>query len=117
MKNFSLAIAMLFCFVAFGQEKTKKDSVIKSTEISKDIILVGKLPIENKNQPLYVVDGKPMNFEEFKTINPETIESITILKDSATISLRHRCINGVVIIKTKKLSKKEFRKMKKNKDS
>jgi TonB-dependent starch-binding outer membrane protein SusC len=49
------------------------------------------------NEPLYVVDGYPMN--DISTINPNDIESIEILKDaSATAIYGSRGSNGVVII-------------------
>ncbi|AUP81190.1 SusC/RagA family TonB-linked outer membrane protein [Flavivirga eckloniae] len=50
--------------------------------------------------PLYVVDGFPTNNINF--INPNTIESISVLKDaSATALYGVRASNGVVIIQTK----------------
>ena len=51
--------------------------------------------------PLYVIDGFPTN--DVSLINPNTIESITILKDaSATALYGVRASNGVVIVETKK---------------
>lgn len=69
------------------------------------------------NEPLYVVDGVPVNAGSagqlsdyiyatnnvLNTINPNDIESITILKDAAASSLYgSRAANGVVVITTKK---------------
>ena len=51
-------------------------------------------------EPLYVVDGVQM--DDIKTINPNDIESIDILKDAASASIYGaRSANGVVIITTK----------------
>jgi len=51
--------------------------------------------------PLYVIDGFPTN--DISLINPNSIESITILKDaSATALYGVRASNGVVIVETKK---------------
>ncbi len=109
MKIISLAITMLFCFVAFGQEKT----ILKTDSIKSKITSCHKTLSEDL---LYILDGSVITYETFKAIKPENIESVTILKNSATINLCHRSSNnGVVIIKTKKLSKKELRKMKQNK--
>ncbi len=55
-----------------------------------------------ENAPLYVVDGVP--FEgDLNTINPNDMESITILKDAASTALYgNRAANGVVMVTTKK---------------
>jgi len=56
----------------------------------------------DRNEPLYVVDGIPINggISEF---NPQIIESITVLKDaSATAIYGSRGANGVVLVTTKK---------------
>lgn len=60
------------------------------------------------DDPLYVIDGFPItnNFSQnsnpLTTINPDDIESISILKDaSATAIYGSRGANGVILIKTK----------------
>lgn len=56
--------------------------------------------------PLYVVDGFPLAGSTL-TVNPEDIESITILKDAAAASIwGARASNGVIVITTKKGSQK-----------
>jgi len=53
-------------------------------------------------EPLYVVDGKKINKETFNMIDPHTIESVSVLKDStATKYYGKQAINGVIIITTK----------------
>lgn len=53
--------------------------------------------------PLYVVDGIQGTKNLFNTLNPQDIESITILKDaSSTAIYGSAAANGVVIITTKK---------------
>lgn len=61
------------------------------------------------NEPLYVVDGMPyaaglnQNFNPLLLINPNDIESISILKDaSSTAIYGSRGANGVIMITTKK---------------
>ncbi|WP_289042410.1 TonB-dependent receptor [uncultured Zobellia sp.] len=61
------------------------------------------------NEPLYVVDGMPyssglnQNLNPLVFINPNNIESITILKDaSSTAIYGSRGANGVIMITTKK---------------
>ncbi len=53
------------------------------------------------NDPLYVVDGVPT--QDISAINPEDIESLSILKDAGSASIYgSRASNGVVIVTTKK---------------
>jgi len=67
-----------------------------------DLIVRGLGSVNSTTEPLYVVDGVPTNSIVFRNINPEDIESATILRDaSATSIYGSRSANGVVIIKTK----------------
>jgi len=75
----------------------------------------------NKNQPLYILDGIPVsNYEagyleldfgnSANDINPEDIESVTVLKGaSATALYGSRAANGVVMIKTKNAGKEKLK--------
>lgn len=57
------------------------------------------------NNPLYVVDGVPVNSTDF--LAPGDIESTTILKDAAAASIYGaRAANGVIVYTTKKGVKK-----------
>jgi TonB-linked SusC/RagA family outer membrane protein len=54
------------------------------------------------NSPLYVVDGIPYD-GSINSINPNDIESMTVLKDAAASAIYgHRGANGVIIITTRK---------------
>ena len=56
--------------------------------------------------PLYIMDGVPVEAGYFQTINPEDIESMTVLKDaSAKAMYGSRGSNGVIIITTKQKKK------------
>ncbi|MFN8345006.1 MAG: TonB-dependent receptor [Spirosomataceae bacterium] len=56
------------------------------------------------NDPLYVVDGVPVGTTDF--LNPDDIETVTVLKDAAAASIYGaRAANGVVIYTTKKGTK------------
>ncbi len=56
------------------------------------------------NEPLYVVDGVPVGDTRF--LNPDDIESTTVLKDAAAASIYGaRAANGVIVYTTKKGSK------------
>ncbi|PZX56499.1 SusC/RagA family TonB-linked outer membrane protein [Algoriphagus chordae] len=53
------------------------------------------------NEPLYVVDGVPVGTTDF--LNPDDIESTTVLKDAAAASIYGaRAANGVIIYTTKR---------------
>ncbi|SIT06573.1 TonB-linked outer membrane protein, SusC/RagA family [Filimonas lacunae] len=60
--------------------------------------------LSSSNDPLYVVDGYPLqSANNFSLINPNDIESIEILKDAASAAIYgSRAANGVVIVTTKR---------------
>lgn len=56
--------------------------------------------IHTKNDPLVLVDGIPMNMDN---LDPNTIESVTVLKDAAAAAIYgSRAANGVIVVKTKR---------------
>src|SRR5690625_25121 len=62
----------------------------------------GAASINAGASPLYVVDGNPIT-GGISNINPNEIESISVLKDAAATALYgSRAANGVVLIETKK---------------
>jgi TonB-linked SusC/RagA family outer membrane protein len=80
-----------------------------------NIRIRGRSSVTASNSPLFVIDGVPVNntglqrstsgstFSPLANINPESIESITVLKDpSATAPYGARGTNGVIVITTKK---------------
>jgi len=88
---------------------------------SSRIILRGARAIQGNNQPLFVVDGVPIDNSNFTTadqargalgydygnaaqdINPDDIESISVLKGASAAALYgSRAANGVIVITTKK---------------
>ncbi|MEL7147931.1 MAG: SusC/RagA family TonB-linked outer membrane protein, partial [Bacteroidota bacterium] len=75
----------------------------------------GGSSLSASNDPLFVVDGVPISLETIgglrnplSTINPQDIESVTVLKDaSATAIYGARASNGVIIVTTKRGSKNQ----------
>ncbi|MDR3195021.1 MAG: TonB-dependent receptor [Tannerella sp.] len=70
---------------------------------------VGKIRIRGErsmnatNDPLYVVDGIPLQGLGIENLNPNDIESVDVLKDaSATAIYGSRGANGVVMVTTKR---------------
>lgn len=52
--------------------------------------------------PLYVVDGTPISASDVANLNPQDIQSMSVLKDAATVSkYGSRGANGVILISTK----------------
>jgi TonB-linked SusC/RagA family outer membrane protein len=67
-----------------------------------DLLVRGMGSVNSSTEPLYIVDGNPTNSVVFRNINPEDIESVSILRDAAATSIYgSRSANGVVLIKTK----------------
>ena len=67
-----------------------------------DIVIRGYGSINASQSPLYVVDGIPYS-GSISAINPNDIESMTVLKDASAGALYgSRGANGVVLITTKK---------------
>ncbi|WP_163410410.1 SusC/RagA family TonB-linked outer membrane protein [Flavobacterium ajazii] len=88
---------------------------------SSRITLRGNRSLTGNNQPLFVIDGIPMDntvtspatdiggttsFDGISNINPEDIESMNVLKGPSAAALYgSRASNGVIVITTKKGSK------------
>ena len=55
------------------------------------------------NDPLYIIDGTPVQDSYINLLNPNDIASIQVLKDASSASIYgSRASNGVVIIETTK---------------
>lgn len=86
------------------------------------ILIRGQSTITGNNQPLFVIDGMPISNDQFATdindpnqrlqsvqqqvrsndINPDDIQSVTVLKGAAAAALwGSRAANGVIMITTK----------------
>lgn len=66
------------------------------------IILRGVGSINGNTEPLFVVDGVPMESVSFKSINANDIENVSVLKDAGATSIYgNRGANGVIVVTTK----------------
>jgi len=93
---------------------------------SSRIVIRGVNSISGNNQPLFIVDGTPIDNSNFNTsytqlggggtdwgntsadINPDDIESMTVLKGANAAALYgSRAANGVILITTKKGTKRK----------
>ncbi len=88
------------------------------------VILRGTTELTGNNQPLYVIDGVPLDNSNFgsageqggydlgdgiSAINPDDIETMTVLKGPAASALYgSRASHGVILITTKKAEKEKI---------
>jgi len=92
------------------QAKVAGVQVVENNEVGggMNIRIRGGTSINASNEPLFVVDGVPLNSisigrNPLNFLNPEDIESVNVLKDaSATAIYGSRGANGVVIITTRR---------------
>jgi len=67
-----------------------------------DVIIRGISSLNASSDPLYVIDGMISNTVQFRNLNPNDIETVSVLKDaSATAIYGNRGSNGVIVIRTK----------------
>ncbi|MBQ7998823.1 MAG: SusC/RagA family TonB-linked outer membrane protein [Bacteroidales bacterium] len=65
--------------------------------------LRGVNSINASNTPLFILDGSPVDVAIFTSMNPNDIETMTVLKDASSAAIYgSRAANGVVYITTKK---------------
>lgn len=89
---------------------------------AQNIRIRGTSSINASNEPLWIIDGVPVNSGDasrltttanlLSTLNPNDIESISVLKDAASQSIYgSRAANGVIVVTTKsgKAGKTRFR--------
>jgi TonB-linked outer membrane protein, SusC/RagA family len=68
-----------------------------------NVIIRGTTSIAGTSNPLYIIDGIPVEANVFQGLNPNDFESVDILKDAAVASLYgSRGSSGVIVITTKK---------------
>ncbi|MDI1316557.1 SusC/RagA family TonB-linked outer membrane protein [Flavobacterium sp.] len=73
-----------------------------------DVIIRGESSLNASTDPLYVIDGIPLTQAFFRNLNPNDVESVTVLKDaSATAVYGNRGTNGVILITTKRAGYEE----------
>ena len=61
-----------------------------------------KISIRGGGDPVYVIDGVISTSWEFNTLNPVDIESLSVLKDAASLAVYgSRAADGIILVKTK----------------
>ena len=73
------------------------------SSVPSSIRIRGVNSIEAGVTPLFILDGAPVSSSIFTTMNPSDIESVTVLKDAASVAIYgSRAANGVIVITSKK---------------
>ena len=67
-----------------------------------NVVVRGVSSLDKKQEPLYIIDGKPTKTEDYRKLNPNDVEKVMVLKDEKSTALYgSRGKNGVVHIVTK----------------
>lgn len=73
-------------------------------------VLIRGISTLGDNEPLYIIDGQPVERRRFDLLSSNEIESIQVLKDASAASIYgSRASNGVIIVTTKKGQPGELR--------
>ncbi|WP_375562698.1 VIT domain-containing protein [Bernardetia sp. OM2101] len=76
---------------------------------SSNVVIRGNSSVNLNAEPLYVVDGIPMEKSDYSQINPEQVKSVSILKnENATALYGSKGANGVIIVITKEAAEKGY---------
>lgn len=68
-----------------------------------DVFIRGLSSINAATEPLIVIDGIPTNGNQFRNLNQNDFESVSVLRDAAATSIYgNRGANGVLVITTKR---------------
>ena len=61
--------------------------------------------VNGNTEPLFIIDGVPVDEDNFRSLNPNDIETLSVLKDAGATSIYgNRGANGVILITTKRAS-------------
>jgi TonB-linked SusC/RagA family outer membrane protein len=75
---------------------------------SATILIRGRTSLRGDSEPLFIVDGMPVNQDNFRNINSNDIETMRVLKDAAATAIYgNRGAAGVILITTKRAKKNE----------
>lgn len=67
-----------------------------------DLVIRGISSLSADTEPLVIIDGVPTGANQFRNLNAEDIETVSVLRDAAATSIYgNRGANGVLLVKTK----------------
>lgn len=98
-----------------NNEIINTSNTINSGYLKNDQIMIrGIASVNPGSAPLYIINGKVEKNDYFRSLDPNKIKSINVLKGaSATAIYGSSAANGVVIIVTENLSRREKKRMEK----
>lgn len=104
---------------AYGTKRRKNDQIANKMNAinngfsgNNQISIRGAASLKGTNEPLFVVNGEIVQRDYFNALNPKKIESLEVVKGAGASALYgSRGANGIIVIKTKRLSRKEKRRM------
>ena len=101
-----LALAMILCFNVLVNAQTPRAEKPGDSSSVKRTIQLRCPPTQLATTPLIILDDCVYE-GDLNTIDPNNIESITILKDKTAVAIYgSKATKGVIIINTKKKDKK-----------
>lgn len=62
----------------------------------------GDISVNGNSSPLIIIDGITSSMDEFSSMDPSNIESVSVLKDASAAIYGARSASGVVLVTTKK---------------
>ena len=66
------------------------------------VILRGRSSLSGNIEPLFIIDGVPVNEDNFRSLNSNDISNVSVLKDASASALYgNRAAGGVIIVTTK----------------
>lgn len=103
-----------------GNHRRKNDIQNASHNISSgyfnnnQIMIRGIASMNPGEAPLYMINGKVAGEDDFKRLDPNDIDDVQVLKESALAALYgSRAMNGIVVVTTKNLSGREKKRIEK----
>lgn len=89
---------------AMPEFRLRGDAQLGDLEVDNMTLLMGDYS-NRPNMPLFVLDGFETTLQQIVDLDPERVESITILKDAAATAIYgSRAANGVIVFETKSLT-------------
>ncbi|REC62429.1 VWA domain-containing protein [Chryseobacterium pennae] len=101
-----------------GSVRNQGDNIMNNNSVGylneNKIMIRGISSVTAENKALYVINGVVAEEEVFKSLDPNKIESMNVLKGNSAVAMYgNKAANGVIVVTTKSLSGKEKRKLKK----
>ncbi|GAB7089419.1 hypothetical protein JCM15579A_35230 [Marinifilum fragile] len=87
----------------YGEKASNGAIIINTIENKrKTAHLVQVKGVSGAKNPLFILDGKPLDYEQFKKLDSSSYKSVTVLKDESATALYGKAAeNGVVLVTSK----------------